>query len=151
MWHRSCSATHTTQIARIRVRVCGGEQVTWKSTWQCVTCLDKGVQLHLNEGGIVYCAHILSNTPHILQLPEHMCAAAPGDATYHHKHNHSSSSLPYSSMISRWCWSAEKTNKDNYVKTWLDMTPTTPPLLPTPSSKSRLYVKAVVFQTKRRK
>ena len=28
-----------------------------------------GVQLHLNEGGIVYCAHILSNTPHILQLP----------------------------------------------------------------------------------
>ena len=24
-----------------------------------------GVQLHLNEGGIVYCAHILSNTPHI--------------------------------------------------------------------------------------
>ena len=34
-----------------------------KCTWQCVTCLDMGVQLHLNEGGIVYCAHILSNTP----------------------------------------------------------------------------------------
>ena len=49
-----------------------------KCTWQCVTCLDMGVQLHLNEGGIVYCAHILSNTPHILQLPTHMCAAAPG-------------------------------------------------------------------------
>ena len=32
-----------------------------------------GVQLHLNEGRIVYCAHILSNTPHILQLPRRTC------------------------------------------------------------------------------
>ena len=56
-----------------------GVQVTRKSTWQCVTCLDiVGLQLHLNEARIVYCAHILSNTPHILQLPTHMCAAAPG-------------------------------------------------------------------------
>lgn len=40
-----------------------------KCTWQCVTCLDMGVQLHLNEGGIVYCAHILSNTPSLLLHP----------------------------------------------------------------------------------
>ena len=51
-----------------------GVQVTRKSTWQCVTCLDiVGLQLHLNEARIVYCAHILSNTPHILQLPGHTC------------------------------------------------------------------------------
>ena len=98
-----------------------GEQVTRRSTWQCVTCLDTGVQLHLNEGGIVYCAHILSNTPHILQLLAHMCAAALGDATYHHKHNDSSSLLPYSSLISRWLWPAEKTNKENSDETCLDI------------------------------
>ena len=46
-----------------------------KCTWQCVTCLDMGVQLHLNEGGIVYCAHILSNTP---STPPSPTAAAVG-------------------------------------------------------------------------
>ena len=105
----------------------GGEQVTWKSTWQCVTCLDTGVQLHLNEGGIVYSAHILSNTPHILQLPAHMCAAALGDATYHHKHNNSSS-LPYFSLISPLLWSAEKTNKDNSYESCLDISNHNPQL-----------------------
>ena len=43
-----------------------------------------GVQLHLNEGRIVYCAHILSNTPHILQLPRpHVCCCT-GACNYHH-------------------------------------------------------------------
>ena len=44
-----------------------------------------GVQLHLNEGGIVYCAHILSNTPHILQLlrQTHVCCCT-GACNYHH-------------------------------------------------------------------
>ena len=45
-----------------------------KCTWQCVTCLDMGVQLHLNEGGIVYCAHILSNTPPYTAAARHTCA-----------------------------------------------------------------------------
>ena len=121
----------------------GGEQVTWKSTWQCVTCLDTGVQLHLNEGGIVYSAHILSNTPHILQLPAHMCAAALGDATYHHKHNNSSSPLTYSSLISRWCWSVEKTNKETSYETFLDISNHSPTVA-NPRSKTRLWVKAVV-------
>ena len=90
---------HKTQIQIRHYKHCkdctAGVQVTRKSTWQCVTCLDiVGLQLHLNEARIVYCAHILSNTPHILQLPTHMCAAAPRDATYHHKQNRSSS-LPY--------------------------------------------------------
>ena len=45
----------------------------------------RGVQLHLNEGRIVYCAHILSNTPHILQLPRqtHVCCCT-GACNYHH-------------------------------------------------------------------
>ena len=33
-----------------------------------------GVQLHLNEGGIVYCAHILSNTPPYTAAARHTCA-----------------------------------------------------------------------------
>ena len=48
-----------------------------KCTWQCVTCLDMGVQLHLNEGGIVYCAHILSNTPSLSFSIPYCCSCRP--------------------------------------------------------------------------
>ena len=81
-----------------------GEQVTRRSTWQCVTCLDTavrgiGVQLHLNEGGIVYSPHILSNTPHITAAANgtHVCYCTGGC-------NLSSSSLIVSFQQRRVCF-----------------------------------------------
>ena len=73
-----------------------------KCTWQCVTCLDMGVQLHLNEGGIVYCAHILSNTPSTPPSPtaaavgpQHMWAALRGEGVHLTNTNNTNYHLSY--------------------------------------------------------
>ena len=74
--------TDATQIARIGIGVGGGAGD--KEKHLAVRDLSRlhgrgGVQLHLNEGGIVYCAHILSNTPHIAAAAgTHVCCCTRG-------------------------------------------------------------------------
>ena len=71
-----CATYPAMQLMQLKLQgLCEGGGAGDKEKHLAVRDLSRhgGVQLHLNEGRIVYCAHILSNTPHILQLPRRTC------------------------------------------------------------------------------